>query len=232
MRHQRAKDRLVGAALALLLLVAVAAVILLRVSSPPADDTPPAATTGADRRLLAGAPSDLAAGETWLGDLVLQAGTVLTPDSPLRDVRAVARDVRAGPGGLRAGTLSVEATVPFEEVARQLGEGSTVTAVGRSARLVRTIDVGGRRFRVVSTGTVDVVAGRLVLHPRSIDVGGPSVVAEATADLARELVTVEHTVEGLPEGLELEEVTVQEDGFRARLRGQDVRLAAPDQGPD
>ena len=226
MGHQRAKDRLVGAALALLLLVAAAVVTLLRVSTP-ADDVPPSGSTAADRRPPAGAPSDLAAGEAWLGDLVLEADTVVTPDSPLRDVRAVARDVRAGPEGVRAGTLSVEATVPFAEVARQLGEGNTVTASGRSARLVRTVDVGGRRFRITSTGTVDVVAGRLVVRPRSIDIGGPALVSSVTADLARELVTIEHTVEGLPEGMVLQDVTVQDDGFRARLRGRDVRLVAP-----
>lgn len=226
MGHSRAKDRLVGAVIALVLLLVAAAVFLLWVSSP-ATDVPPTGASAADRRPGAGAPSDLAAGETWLGELVLRAGTVVTTDSPLRDVRAVARDVRAGPRGLQAGTLTVEATVPFDEVARQLGEGNTVTAEGRSARLVRTVDIGGRRFRVVSTGTVDVEAGRLVVHPRSIDVGGPALLAEATADLARKMVTIEHTVEGLPDGMELEQVSVQEDGFRARLRGQDVRLAAP-----
>jgi hypothetical protein len=38
-------------------------------------------------------------------------------------------------------------------------------------------------------------------------------------------VTIEQTVEGLPEGLVLRDVAVQDDGFRARLDGVDVRLA-------
>ena len=40
----------------------------------------------------------------------------------------------------------------------------------------------------------------------------------------RELVTIRQPVEGVPDGLVLQEVTVQDDGFRARLSGTDVRL--------
>lgn len=230
MGRQRTKDRLVGAATAVLLLLAVVGVVLLRISEPGAEGVvlPQPSPTTAEPRRDGRPPSDLAEGETWLDDLVLEADSMLTPDSPLRDVRAVGRDVRTGPGGLEAGTLSVEATVPFDVVAEQLGKGITVTAAGRSAAtVVRSFDVAGRRLSVVSTGTVDVVAGRLVVEPRSIDVGGPAVVSKALADVARELVTIEHSIEGLPDGLVLQDVTVQEDGFRARLRGRDVRLAPP-----
>ena len=36
--------------------------------------------------------------------------------------------------------------------------------------------------------------------------------------------TIRQPVEGVPEGLVLKEVTVQDDGFRALLSGEDVRL--------
>ena len=66
--------------------------------------------------------------------------------------------------------------------------------------------------------------GTLVVEPRSIDIGGPSFLSGAIAAVVRRLVTIEHDIEGLPEGLVLQEVTVEDDGFRARLEGEDVRI--------
>lgn len=47
---------------------------------------------------------------------------------------------------------------------------------------------------------------------------------DAIASVVRRSVTIEHEIEGLPEGLVLQDVTVQDDGFRANLRGEDVKL--------
>jgi hypothetical protein len=99
-----------------------------------------------------------------------------------------------------------------------------VRRAGRRAQVVRTMVVAGRQLRVVATGDVTVDAGRLVVEPRAIDVGGPPVLARRIADVARRLVTIEQDVEGLPQGLVLQRVTVQDDGFRAHLEGRDVRL--------
>jgi hypothetical protein len=226
--RQRARDRLTGAALAVLLLAVVAVGLLWWLTQPAGTAAgtgaaptarPPAAAPGGLEP-----PGDLAADESWLADVVLDAGEVVTPDSRLRDVRAVGRDVRSGPAGARAGTLEVDATVPFEVVAGQLGGGIVVRRAGSRAQVVRTLDVAGRQLRVVATGDVTVEDGRLVVEPRSIDVGGPDLLASRLADLARRLVTIEQDVEGLPEGLVLQRVTVQDDGFRARLEGEDVRL--------
>jgi hypothetical protein len=82
----------------------------------------------------------------------------------------------------------------------------------------------GRDIQVVATGTVKVEAGRLLVEPRAIDVGGPAFLAVVTAALVRGLVTIAHDIKGLPEGLVLEDVAVQGDGFRATLRGEDVKL--------
>ena len=138
------------------------------------------------------------------------------------------QDIRSGPDGVVAGSLVVDATVPFEVIAEQLGgDGTTVRPAGRSqATVERTVELAGRQLRVEATGTVTVRDGRLVVEPRSIDIGGPDVLGEGLAGLARGLVTIEHSFETLPPGLVLEEVTVQDDGFRAHLVGQDVDLAA------
>ena len=43
--------------------------------------------------------------------------------------------------------------------------------------------------------------------------------------MVRRFATIEHPIEGLPENLVLQDVTVQDDGFRADLSGRDVVLA-------
>jgi hypothetical protein len=90
--------------------------------------------------------------------------------------------------------------------------------------MVRTVEALGRELRVIATGTVEVEAGRLVVEPHSIDFGGPDFLSDAIADVVRGLVTIEHDIEGLPDGLVLHGVAVQDDGFRAHLRGEDVKL--------
>jgi hypothetical protein len=226
MENQRTKDRLIGAAVTVCVLLAVAVLLLWWATEPAGDSTPPPQAQPAPPPAAA-PPSDLADGETWLGDLVLEAGAVETSGASLRDVTARARDVRNTPTRLDAGWLSVDATVPFAVVAEEIGEGVTVRGDGPSrATVVRDVEVLGRQLRVVATGTVEVVSGRLVVEPRTIDVGGPDALSRALGDVARALVTIVHDIEGLPDGLVLQDVTVQDDGFRASLQGEDVRLVS------
>jgi hypothetical protein len=228
MQLTRAKDWLVGAAAAVLVQV-MAVAILWWVVSDPAErgETGPApAPTLAPERSPDGAPpGGMGEDAMWLADVTLEAGTVVTADSMLRDVRAVGQDVVARRGGLVAARVTVDATVPFEAVAEALGSGTAVRpADDGAAMVVRTVEALGRELRVVATGTVGVEAGRLVVEPTSIDVGGPDFLSDAIATAVRRFVTIEHDIEGLPEGLVLQDVTVQHDGFRADLRGEDVRL--------
>jgi hypothetical protein len=230
MEWVRAKDWLIGAAGMILVLVAAVAILWLVVSAPAGsaepDPTPPPGAE-AEPAPDAAPPGDLGEDETWLADLALDAGTVVTAGSTLRDVRAVGQDVVAGPGGLIAGRLAVDATVPFDVVAAELGEGTAVRAADDGqAVVIRTVEALGRELRVVATGTVEVDAGRLVMEPRSIDFGGPDFLSDAVAAVVRTFVTIEHTIEGLPEGLVLQDVAVQDDGFRANLSGEEVNLAS------
>jgi hypothetical protein len=213
----------------MVLLLGVAVVILWFMASGPAGggeaDPVPSPTVGAGVRPDAEPPAGLREEEVWLGNLELDAGTVVAAGSVLRDVRAVGQDVVTGPDGLAAGRLAVDATVPFEVVAGELGQGTVVGAAdGGQATVVRTVEALGRQLRVVATGTVEVEGGKLVVEPRSIDFGGPDFLSGATAAVVRALVTVEHDVEGLPDGLVLQDVAVQGDGFRVHLRGDDVTL--------
>lgn len=228
MRSRRAKDMLIGALSMLLVLVVGAVIVWWRVtdpaegdearpdSSPPSDAGPPPDTDP---------PADLAEDESWFEELSVDAGNLVTEGSALRDVRAVGQDVVTSSDATVAGRVSVEATVPFEVVAHEIGDRTAVgaTADGQ-AFVVRTVEVLGRELRVTATGTVEAEGGRLVVEPSSIDIGGPDFFSDATAAVVRRLVTIEHDIEGLPDGLALQDVGVQDDGFRAYLSGEDVQL--------
>lgn len=229
MAWTRAKDWLIGAAGMALLLALAVAILWWVVTNPAGEEgagaAPPPSSSGAERPSDAKPPADLRDDEVWLGDLTLDAGTVVTAGSTLRDVRAVGHDVVTGPDGLVAGELTVDATVPFDAVAAELGDGTVVRAAeDGQAMVIRTVEALGRELRVVATGTVEVEGGSLVLEPSSIDIGGPDFLSSALAAVVRTFVTIDHDIDGLPEGLVLQDVAVREDGFRASLEGEDVKL--------
>lgn len=227
MELARVKDWLIGAGATLLVLVVAAAIFWWTVSEPGDAKGQPGPSPPVDAQRSPGArpPANLGKDEIWLSDLSLDAATVVTEGSRLRHVRAAGHDVVTKRDRLLAGRLTVDATVPFEVVAHDLGHGTLVRpAEGGQVTVVRTVEALGRRLRIVATGTVKVQAGRLVVEPRSIDVGGPKFLADATAAVVRRLVTIEYDIQGLPKGLVLHHVDVRSDGFRAGLRGQDVKL--------
>lgn len=225
--------------MALLVLQAVAVAVLWWSMTSPTDSDGSAgdgSSTGARSGTAAGEPgsgspaatdppADLGDEEVWLADLGLQSGTLVLPDSTLTGVVATGQGVRSGPDGLVADRLELEGTVPFGEIAVELGGDSQVRAAADGqAQVVRTVELLGRSLTVEATGTVEVVDGLLVVEPQSIDLGGPDVLSRATASVVRRFVTIEHAIDGLPEGLVLLDVEVQDDGFRADLAGEDVVL--------
>lgn len=228
MSLRRVKDWLIGAVATLVALLLALGVLWWTVTDPVGGSgagqsgrAPEERAPTSDRR----PPADLGADEVWLADLRLRAGQVVAPGAALRDVRARGRDVVTGPDGLVAARVVVDVTVPFHVVAAELGPDTVVRrAEGGQAQVLRTLEVLGRELRVAATGTVEVRGGRLVVEPRSLDLGGPPLLSEAVAAVVRRLVTVTHDIEGLPPGLVLERVVVRKDGFRAHLRGRDVRL--------
>lgn len=170
-------------------------------------------------------PSDLGEDEIWIADVDLDAGTLVLPESTLTDVVATGHGVRSAPDRILVDHLDVLATVPFTQIEGELGGDTQVRpAGGGQASIQRTVGAMGRQLTVVATGTVEVVDGLLVVNPTSIDLGGPDLLSRATATLVRETVTIQHAIEGLPEGLVLQDVEVHEDGFRADLRGEDIVL--------
>lgn len=224
MTRHRAVDWLIGA-LGMLLLLIITAVILWWVISSPATPAGPSptATRTTDS---AGPPADLGKDEIWLGDVDVRSDQVVLPSSSLIDVEARGHGARSGDGVVTVERLEVAATMPFADVAAELGGDSRVSAAeDGQAKVERTVQILDRELRVVATGTVEARDGLLVVEPLSLDVGGPDVLSKATAAVVRQFVTIEQPIDGLPENLILRKVTVQSDGFRAELSGHNVTLA-------
>lgn len=219
---------LAGAATATMVLAITALAVLLTLTSPgtpgTVDDAPASAGQASEPSEL-GPPTDLADGATWLGRVRLDASDVLSPDGGFQDVVADGSDVILDADGLTAGRLHLTATLPFATAAEQIGEEVELYAAesGR-AGVRRQIELFGRTLPVAATGTVRVEAGQLVIEPEQVDLGGPEWVDTGLSAVARRLVTIRHSVQGLPQGMTLRSVAVVGDGFRATLTGTEVAL--------
>ena len=204
-------------AAAILLVAGVGALVL----SVPQDEPPPSPPPMA----IPGAPSRLEPGQTYLSDVVLDSAAVLTADGPLADVRATGREVSLSDDGLTAGSLTIDAVLPFSSAAAQVGDRVVLYAAGSGrAGLRRTVTLLGRDVPVTATGTVRAEDGLLVIEPESVDLGGPDLLDDAASAAVRRLVTIRQQVEGLPQGMRLTRVEVIAGGFRVHLEGRRISL--------
>lgn len=212
--------------LAGVLVVVVGTGVLVLSASQPTGAAPPAPQQSAPAS-PGGPPASLRKGETWLQSVDLDSPSVLTSEGPFQDVRASGTDVLVTAQGLRVGRLRLEATLPFAAAAQQVDGGVELYAAGAGrAGVRREASLLGRQVTVRATGTVSAVDGQLVIEPETVDLGGPDLVDSALSAAARRLVTIRHTVEGLPDGMRLVRVTVTDNGFRALLEGSNVALAS------
>lgn len=217
---------LLGVVTGVLAVVAGLGVVLLA-ASEPGGTASPAPSPDAPATAAPLPPRDLRPGETWLASVELDSSAVVTPDGGFRDVHATGRDVRMTAQGLRAGTLRIEATLPFDAAARQIGDGVQLYAAGGGrAGIRRTASVLGRDIVARATGTVTAVGGQLVIEPETVDLGGPEWLDAGLSAAAQRLVTVHHTVQGLPQGMRLTRVSVADGGFRVQLDGTGVVLTS------
>jgi LmeA-like phospholipid-binding len=214
----------VGATLATLALLLVVLLLTLgsggdvvAVPTPTASDSPSGTSSPP--------PADLADDETWLGAVELRGEDVVSADAELDDVVATGSGVRFSETGLRADRLDLDATVPFETVATQVGEDVRLYDAGDGlAGIERQVTVLGRDITVSAEGTVTAEGGQLLIEPETVDLGGPAFLDSAVSSLARTLVTIRQPVPGVPEGMALTDVTVTDAGFAVSLSGTDVSI--------
>jgi len=224
-RMGEVKQFLLGAVSMLVALVLAVVALVWSVGSPGsnADGGRPATARPSSSP---SAPATVAKGETWLGDVRLTSAQVVTGDGGLRDVTATGSAVTLTSNGLRAERLDIDAMLPFETAASQIGDGVSLYAVdGGLAGLRRRVSVLNRDVEVRATGAVRAVDGQLVITPDTIDLDGPDWLDSAASAIVRQLVTIHHTVEGVPAGMALTSVSVEADGFRAHLHGTNVAIS-------
>ncbi|CAN7163525.1 LmeA family phospholipid-binding protein [Knoellia sp. LjRoot47] len=218
------KQFLLGAVTMLVALVVAALALVWSVGSPGTGTDVPVPSASPSTGPTS--PSDLRDGETWLGDVRLTSSQVVTGDGGLTDVTAVGSGVTLTGDGLRASRLDIDASIPFTTAASQIGGGVTLFAAGDGlAGLSRRVSVLGQDVEVRAAGVVRAQGGQLVIEPRTIDLDGPDWLDTAASSIVRRLVTIRHTIEGVPEGMALTSVSVQPNGFRAHLRGAEVAVS-------
>lgn len=224
MKRRRILDGLIGAAIMLAVIAVVGIIVWLSMSKP--SKTPaPAEHAQSSQPTTGEAPVDLGEKDVWIGDLEMQSSSMTLQSSTLEDVEAVATGLLSTEEGVTADYLDVTATVPFEEVTKRLGAGSTIAFGDENiATVERSIQFQGREIQVRASGTVEAIHGLVVVEPTEIDVEGPEFISWLATQAARQFVRIEYPIEGLPEQLVLEDVKVQEDGFRTRLTGHGVDL--------
>lgn len=208
-----------GVVAGMLGLLVVAGILLMMISSPagqalPLPSTPPSP----------GPTTSVEPGETWLDDVDVSSSTVLTADGPLRDIAATGSGVTLSSDGLLADELTIVATLPFETTAQQVGDDIKLYAAGESAGLRRTVEMLGREVDIDATGRVSAENGQLVIEPETVSLGSAGWIDSLASTTIRSLVTVHHTVAGLPAGMRLDSVAVQPDGFRVELSGTSVEI--------
>lgn len=212
-------------AVAALAAAALVALGIRTTGGPLADDAPPPAAEPAEPTATA-APAPVGEEQLSFDRLDGSGGTLVSADAQLEDVRLTARDVSIHGSGLTMGEVTVDGVVPFDVVAAQIGPGVHVEAAGDGrARITRSAEVLGQQVPLSATGRVQAVGGNVVVEPTTVEVGGPQWLEELLGRTARSLVTISHPVEGLPEGLRLDDVDVGDTGFQVHLSGRDVTFS-------
>ena len=121
--------------------------------------------------------------------------------------------------------VTVEATVPFSRVQQEVGRGLVFRdAGGGKLHVTVPVDVFGRSITATSVATVNTDGRNIVVSPETVDVPGPGFVDGAATEVAKRLITVREPAPGLPEGMQLQNVTTVPDGFRVSLDAQQLRL--------
>jgi hypothetical protein len=214
-----------GVVTTLVVLAVGAGVLLVSLGSGADPARPQASGSTATPGARPEPPEDLTEEETWLGTVDFAGEDLVSPDGDLAVVDATGSGVRFGTGGLRAARLDIDATIPFDTLAEQVGPDTRIYAVsGGLAGVEREVTILGRDLTVRATGAVTADGGQLVIEPQTVDLGGPSFVDATLSAIARTLVTIRQDVPGVPSGMALTDVSVTGAGFGAQLTGTDVTI--------
>ncbi|WP_168581685.1 hypothetical protein [Gephyromycinifex aptenodytis] len=172
------------------------------------------------------APGPLSGDDVWAHGLDLTADRVRTAKGDLLDVRVVAGGAGSTEQGVQGRKVGLDATVPFATVENQIGNGVKLRAAeSNRVRASADIVVLGRHLPIEAVGVVTAEDGLLVVRPVQIHVDGSGFFDAVLGELARRTLTIRQPVPGLPQGMALESVQVQDGGFRVHIVGAEVLAA-------
>ncbi len=155
-------------------------------------------------------------------DLGQPAGT--RADVRLRGVHAPLSQVLSGSvRQVPVDRIDGTATLSYELLSRELGDGTTVVREGDALRITRTVEVLGRRLPLTATGTITVDGPDLVIDVRDA-VGAGVDVPGWLLERADGLLDLRYPVPELPFGLEVTGVAPGRDGVDVALQARDAVL--------
>lgn len=225
MRLLGVRNFLLGVVTTLFVVVLGVGALVLSVRTDSPSGTTDQGTTPTSSASTAPRPTSVAKGETWLGVVDFNSSEVLTDGGGFVDVDAKGSGVTVSDKGIRADRLDLIATLPWAAAASQVGDGVELYAAGSGqAGLSRTVELLGQKVPVKAAGVVRAEAGLLVIEPKTIDLQGPDWLDSVASAAARSLVTIRQPVQGVPAGMQLTDVKVIPDGFRATLTGTNVTI--------
>jgi len=208
--------------------LAVGAVVADGVARGQAEDQ---AATIIQQQLGLAAPPDVEiAGFPFLPQLMarsLDDVRATAPDVTFDGVQATDVAVTATGVGLDApypaGTVRLEATVPTASVQQVVGERTQMDVTVDGGMLRATGTMLGMELTAGLTPRVQ--DGRLLVDVQDVTVGPATLKLEQLpGDVAERLVGIEVPLEGLPQGVQLQDAVVVPDGVRFTAGGTDLQL--------
>lgn len=136
---------------------------------------------------------------------------------PLPDL--VSADIDAVPVELITGTV----TVPYAQVAEQLGSGVTVANSPDGVVVSDTFDIFGEEQSIAGTGEVSVDGGDIVVTVVGLKLNDTELDESELSNL-REALSFRYTVPALPIGIQITDVVATDGGFEVSGRTADVVL--------
>jgi DUF2993 family protein len=159
-------------------------------------------------------------------DVVIKTPSVRAGTGRAEQVSATARDVHVPSSGAAVvGNLTARGTVPYSEVLHRVGrKGLRLSDAGSGqVRLQRDITVLGQSYAVVARGRVEPRGDRLEVTPTSLQLADGGAVDERLSQLLAGRFTFSYRLGGLPDGIRIDRIAPDRDGFVVDISGRDLR---------
>jgi hypothetical protein len=149
------------------------------------------------------------------GEVRVRAAAAEVGEGRVRGVRAVLRDVRTGGDGVRIGSGTARATVPYAQVRRALDAPTLMIEPGPDGqvRVSRSVEVLSREITASGLAELTARGDRISVAPTEVRLPGAGLVDDALSAAVEDRLTFTYRVPDLPEGIDLRRVEPGRNGF-------------------